>query len=196
MLLDKLKNYQLILASGSPRRKQLIEGLGVPCKIELNGEVEETYPPDMPLEKVPVHLAQIKSLGFGRQLANNELLITADTVVICNHQLLGKPTDKTDAERMLKMLSGNKHEVLTGVCLRTTQHTHTFTAHTTVFFRPLSMPEIDYYIDTYKPYDKAGAYGAQEWIGYVGIERIEGSYFNVMGLPMQRLYVELDEFLA
>jgi len=195
MFLDKLKNYQLILASGSPRRKELLEGIGVPVKVELNGEVNETYPSEMPLEEVPEHLAQVKSLGFGRKLANNELLITADTVVICNQQLLGKPVDKADAERMLKMLSGNEHQVLTGVCLRTAQHTRTFTAHTAVYFRPLSIQEIDYYIDAYKPYDKAGAYGVQEWIGYVGIERIDGSYFNVMGLPMQRLCTELDEFL-
>ena len=196
MLLPKLNKYEIILASGSPRRQQLIAGLGVPFRVELPNEVEEIIPEELSLEKVPAHLAQVKSTSFGRALTDNELLITADTVVLCNNQLLGKPIDKTDAERMLKMLSGNKHEVLTGVCFRTAKAQHIFTAQTFVYFRPLSIQEIEYYIEHYKPYDKAGAYGAQEWIGYIGIERIEGSYFNVMGLPMQQLYVELEEFLS
>jgi septum formation protein len=184
---------KLILASGSPRRQQLMEGLGIPFTVELSGDVEEIIPAGMPLEEAPEYLARLKSEAF-RPLAGDELVITADTVVICQQQLLGKPAGKADAERMLRLLSGNKHDVLTGVCLRTTQATHTFTAHTAVFFRPLSTAEIGYYIDRYRPYDKAGAYGAQEWIGYVGIERIEGSYFNVMGLPLQLLYAALMQF--
>ena len=186
---------KIILASGSPRRRQLMEGLGIPFTVELSGDVEEIIPAGMPLEKTPEYLARVKSEAF-RPLAGDELLITADTVVICHRQLLGKPANKADAERMLRLLSGNRHDVLTGVCLRTSQTTHTFTAHTAVFFRPLSAAEIDYYIDCYRPYDKAGAYGAQEWIGYVGIERIEGSYFNVMGLPLQQLYTALMQFGA
>jgi len=195
MLPNQLKNYKLILASGSPRRKQLMDGLDIPYTVELTSEVEETIPPGMPLDDVPVHLARLKSDAF-RPLAAIELLITADTVVICNNQLLGKPTDQSDAERMLKMLSGNRHDVLTGVCLRTTVARHTFTARTAVHFRPLAVAEMAYYISHYRPYDKAGAYGVQEWIGYAAIERIEGSYFNVMGLPVQQLYVALEQFSA
>jgi septum formation protein len=183
---------RIILASGSPRRQQLMEGLGIPFTVERSGEVEEIIPAGMPPETTPEYLARLKSEAF-RPLSADELVITADTVVICNRQLLGKPADKADAERMLRLLSGNKHDVLTGVCLRTVETMHTFTAHTAVFFRPLSADEINYYIDRYRPYDKAGAYGVQEWIGYVGIERIEGSYYNVMGLPLQQLYAALRE---
>jgi septum formation protein len=185
---------KIILASGSPRRQQLMEGLDIPFKVELSGSVEEIVPAEMPLEQAPEYLARVKSEAF-RPLAGDELLITADTVVICSRQLLGKPADKAEAQRMLRLLSGNKHEVLTGVCLRTIETMHAFTVQTTVFFRSLTATEIDYYIDRYRPYDKAGAYGAQEWIGYVGIERIEGSYFNVMGLPVQQLYAALQPFL-
>jgi septum formation protein len=183
---------KIILASGSPRRRELMKGLGIPFTVELSGEVEEIIPAGTPPESVPEYLARLKSEAF-RPLAAGELVITADTVVICHRQLLGKPAGKSDAERMLRLLSGNKHDVFTGVCLRTAETIHTFTAHTAVFFRPLSTDEIEYYIDHYRPYDKAGAYGAQEWIGYVGIERIEGSYFNVLGLPLQPLYVALQE---
>ena len=183
---------KIILASGSPRRQELMKGLGIPFTVELSGEVEEIIPAGTPLETVPGYLARVKSEAF-RPLAGDELVITADTIVVCQQQLLGKPAGKADAERMLRLLSGNKHDVFTGVCLRTAQAMHTFTAHTAVFFRPLSTDEIEYYIDHYQPYDKAGAYGAQEWIGYVGIERIEGSYFNVLGLPVQPLYAALRE---
>jgi septum formation protein len=196
MLLDQLKNHKVILASVSPRRKQLMDGLAISYTIETPVDVAEIIPVGMPAEEAPVYLARVKSEAFGRQLLHNELLITADTVVLCNGQLLGKPVDKADAERMLKMLSGNQHEVLTGVCLRSRQKMHTFMARTVVYFRPLSMQEIDFYLERYRPYDKAGAYGAQEWIGYAGIERIEGSYFNVMGLPVQQLYIALEEFLS
>ncbi len=195
MLLTKLQNYKVILASGSPRRKELLKGMGIDYTVELNTEVDESYSPTLPLQEVPAYLAQLKSHAFGRPLANNELLITADTVVICNKQLLGKPVDATDAQRMLHILSGNKHEVLTGVCVRTHDKEHSFTVSSIVSFRSLSSAEIAYYIDVYKPFDKAGAYGVQEWVGYIGIEHIEGSYFNVMGLPTQRLYMELSNFL-
>ncbi len=194
MLLNKLAQYQVILASNSPRRKQLMEGAGIDFSVITNGDVDESYPADMPLNEVPVYLAKLKSHAF-RPLAGNEILITADTVVLCNKQLLGKPEDENDATRMLRMLSGNSHEVLTGVCIRTQNLLHTFATSSLVDFRPLSSEEILYYVEHYKPYDKAGAYGAQEWIGYIGIQRIEGSYFNVMGLPIQQLFVELDRLL-
>ncbi|MDR2361845.1 MAG: Maf family nucleotide pyrophosphatase [Prevotellaceae bacterium] len=182
----------LILASGSPRRRQLMEGLDIPFKVELAGEVDEIIPPNISPKEAPEYLARLKSAAF-RPLISGETLITADTVVICHGQLLGKPADRADARRMLQLLSDNRHDVLTGVCLRTTAVVRTFTACTTVVFRPLSDAEIDFYLDRYRPYDKAGAYGAQEWIGFVGIERIEGSYFNVMGLPLQQLYAELKK---
>ncbi len=195
MLLHKLKDYKVILASGSPRRKELLKGMGIDYTVELNEEVDESYPADISLEAVPAYLAKLKSRAFGRPLAKDELLITADTVVICNGQLLGKPLDAGAAVQMLSALSGNRHEVLTGVCVRTCDREHEFTARSSVSFRALLSEEIAYYVETYKPFDKAGAYGVQEWIGYIGIEHIEGSYFNVMGLPTQRLYVELDTFL-
>jgi septum formation protein len=170
---------------------ELLKGMGIDYTVELNNEVDESYPAGMPVREVPVFLARLKSQAFGRPLADNELLITADTVVICNEQLLGKPVDRDDAIRMLQLLSGNTHEVHTGVCVRTQALEHVFCAKSEVHFRHLSVDEIEYYIKVYKPYDKAGAYGVQEWIGYIGIEHIEGSYFNVMGLPTQQLYIEL-----
>jgi len=169
--------------------------MGIDYTVELNGEVDESYPADMPVREVPAFLARIKSHAFGRPLAEHELLITADTVVVCEEQLLGKPVDANDAIRMLNILSGNSHEVHTGVCVRTHRREHVFTVKSTVHFRSLSSDEITYYIDACKPFDKAGAYGVQEWIGYIGIEHIEGSYFNVMGLPTQQLYVELLAFV-
>jgi septum formation protein len=196
MLLDKLKDYNIILASASPRRKELLKGMGIDFTIELSDDVEEVYPADLPLREVSEYLAKLKSKAFPRPLAKNELLITADTVVICNEKLVGKPVDSHDAARILQCLSGNRHEVHTGVCLRTHDSECVFTAKSTVTFRPVSSQEISYYINTCKPFDKAGAYGVQEWIGYIGIEHIEGSYYNVMGLPTQRLYVELNNFLS
>ncbi|MDR1681533.1 MAG: Maf family nucleotide pyrophosphatase [Prevotellaceae bacterium] len=184
----------LILASGSPRRRQLIEGLDMPVKTESFDAVDEIVPPDLSAFETPAYLARLKSDAF-RPLAANEVLITADTVVVCDGRLLGKPTDREDARAMLQRLSGNRHEVLTGVCLRTVAAVRTFTEQTTVVFRPLEAAEIDFYLDRYRPCDKAGAYGAQEWMGFVGIERIEGSYFNVMGLPLHRLYEELKALI-
>ncbi len=195
LLQEKLQAYKVILASGSPRRKELLKGMGIAYRVEINQDVDESYPADMPVREVPMFLARLKSHSLGRALSADELLITADTVVICNNRLLGKPTDKDDAIRMLHLLSGNQHEVHTGVCMRTAGHERVFTVQSIVTFRALSSEEIGYYIDTYQPFDKAGAYGVQEWIGYIGIERIEGSYFNVMGLPTQRLYVELSNFV-
>lgn len=195
MLLNQLKDYQVILASSSPRRKELLKGMGVYYVVELGQDVDETYPPDLPPVEIPGFLARLKSQAFPRDLSDNELLLTADTIVACQGQVLGKPVDAGDAARMLQTLSGNRHEVFTGICMRTRRQEKCFTARSVVTFRALSPAEISYYIETYKPFDKAGAYGVQEWIGYIGIEHIEGSYFNVMGLPTQRLYVELSEFL-
>lgn len=173
-----------------------MEGVDLDFVIETNGDVAEEFDSSLDIQKVPEYLAELKSKGFSRKLENNEILITADTMVLCNNEILGKPADRDDAINMLSKLSGNKHQVLTGVCIRSNSGCRAFTATTDVFFRNLTLEAIEYYIDNYKPYDKAGAYGAQEWIGYVAINRIEGSYFNVMGLPIQQLYMELDNFLA
>lgn len=195
MLLKQIEDYQVILASGSPRRKELLKGMGINFLVELGQDVDETYPPGLPLLEIPEFLARLKAQAFPRDLSDSELLLTADTIVACKGQVLGKPVDADDAARMLQTLSGNRHEVLTGICMRTRYHEKCFTACSAVTFRRLSPAEISYYVDTYKPFDKAGSYGVQEWIGYIGIEHIEGSYFNIMGLPTQRLYVELSEFL-
>jgi septum formation protein len=195
MLFDQIKDYQIILGSSSPRRKELLKGMGINYFVELAKDVDETCPPGLPPAEIPGFLARLKSQAFPRRLSKNELLITADTIVVCRGQVLGKPADAHDAVRMLQTLSGTRHKVYTGVCLRTLHQEKCFTACSAVTFRHLSPDEITYYVDTCKPFDKAGAYGVQEWIGYIGIEHIEGSYFNVMGLPTQRLYVELSEFL-
>jgi septum formation protein len=196
MLLNQIKDYQVILASNSPRRKELLKGMGIPYFVELGQDVDETYPPNLQPANIPEFLAKLKSQSFPRHLLNNELLLTADTIVTYKGQVLGKPVDTDDATRMLQTLSGNRHEVLTGICMRTRHHEKCFTARSVVTFRHLSSAEIAYYIDTCQPFDKAGAYGVQEWIGYIGIAHIEGSYFNVMGLPTQQLYMELGEFLT
>lgn len=196
MLKELLKNRTVILSSASPRREQLVKGLDIDFAIELNGETEEVYDASMDPSEVPEYLSNLKSLHFGRVLTENEILITADTMVLCNGEILGKPADRDDAVRILSKLSGNRHTVITGVTLRSVSSQRTFSATTDVWFRKLSQEEIDYYIDNYKPYDKAGAYGAQDWIGYIAIEKIEGSYFNVMGLPVQKLYRELEKFAA
>ncbi|PKP38668.1 MAG: septum formation protein Maf [Bacteroidetes bacterium HGW-Bacteroidetes-14] len=196
MLKELLKNRTVILSSASPRREQLVKGLDIDFAIELNGETEEVYDASMDPSEVPEYLSNLKSLHFGRVLTENEILITADTMVLCNGEILGKPADRDDAVRILSKLSGNRHTVITGVTLRSVSSQRTFSATTDVWFRKLSQEEIYYYIDNYKPYDKAGAYGAQDWIGYIAIEKIEGSYFNVMGLPVQKLYRELEKFAA
>ncbi len=194
-LLIKLKARKLILASASPRRKQLLGGLDLPFSIEYNDNISEDYHQELDPYIVPLHLSELKSNGFLRELDNSEILITADTLVFCNGEILGKPANKANAIEILHKLSGNMHEVITGVTLRSNMLKKSFTSITKVYFRTLTIDEIVYYIDSYAPYDKAGAYGAQEWIGYIAIERIEGSFFNVMGLPVQRLYQELSLFI-
>lgn len=189
--------YRLILASQSPRRRQLLAGLDIPFEVRVLPDVDERYPADTPLADIAACIAEGKARAYSHQLADDEVLLTADTVVICGNEVLGKPRDAADARRMLHALSGRTHQVVTGVCLLTTRQHRSFSVQTDVTFRPLTDAEIDCYITRYRPYDKAGAYGIQEWIGYVGVTRLEGSYFNVMGLPVQRIYSELQAlFLA
>ena len=195
LLHEKLKGFRLLLASQSPRRRELLAGSGLPCALEPRYEVEELYPDTLPAGEVPLYLSRLKSEGLPRPLEPDEILLTADTVVIAAGEILGKPRDREDALRMLRLLSGRGPTVESGVTLRSAERVHSFSASSEVFFRPLSEEELAYYVDTFRPYDKAGAYGIQEWIGYAAIERIEGSFYNVMGLPVQRLYVELEGFI-
>ena len=195
LLHDKLKQYRLILASQSPRRRQLLSEAGIEFTLAPRFECEESFPEDMPAAEVAEYLSGLKSEAYPHELGQSDILLTADTVVIVDGVILGKPADRAEAIAMIKSLSGNQHEVATGVTLRSGEKRRSFTAVSKVRFRNLSDEEILYYVDTYKPMDKAGAYGIQEWIGYVGIEGIEGSFYNVMGLPVQRLYCELGEFI-
>lgn len=195
ILNQKLDKYKLILASKSPRRQMLLSELGLDFEVRLKGEFDESYPQYLGHEDIPVFLAQKKAQQYIATLKPDEILITSDTIVWCEEQVLGKPEDRTDAINILRMLSGNKHIVITGVAISTIDKSRSFSVHTDVFFRHLTDEEIEYYVDKFKPYDKAGAYGVQEWIGYVGVERIDGSYFNVMGLPVQKLYTELLSFV-
>jgi septum formation protein len=195
LLNQLLKDKILILASKSPRRQQLLRELGVPFDVRLFGETDESYPNELNFSEIPEYLATKKALPYIQTLASHEVLITSDTIVWCKGKVLGKPTNREDAVQILKDLSGCMHTVITGIALRSEEREHTFSVSTDVYFKELSDEEIYYYIDNYSPYDKAGAYGIQEWIGYVGVERIDGSYFNVMGLPVQKLYTELISFL-
>ncbi len=184
-------NYRIFLASNSPRRKELLSGLGIPFEVRVNGDIDESYPSDLPPEAIPLHISRKKAAAYLQTMSVDELIITADTVVVASGEILGKPADASDAHRMLRLLSGTTHQVITGVCLTTTDHQVAFSVTTDVTFKDLSDEEIHYYIDHYRPYDKAGAYGIQEWIGYIGVTGLHGSYFNVMGLPIQRIYEEL-----
>lgn len=195
LLHERLRNYRLLLASQSPRRRELLSGCGLPYELAPRYDCEERYPADLPAEEVPRYLARLKSEAYPHPLAEGDILLTADTVVVLDGRVLGKPRDRADAVAMLRALAGRSHVVVSGVTFRTTAAIHTFTARSEVWFRPLRDEEIDYYVDTFRPYDKAGSYGIQEWLGYAAIERIDGSFYNVMGLPIQRLYVELERFL-
>lgn len=195
LLHKKLENYNLILASASPRRRQLLADCGIQFTLAEKFECDETFPATMPCCEVAQHISALKSNAYPNPLSEKDILLTADTVVIAENKILGKPANRAEAVEMLTLLSGRKHTVITGVTIRTATHTHSFSVESSVYFRALTSEEMDYYIDTYKPFDKAGAYGIQEWIGYVAIEGIEGSFFNVMGLPVQRLYIELDLFI-
>ena len=195
-MLDNLKNYRIVLASQSPRRKELLAGLGLEYETRVLPDVDESFPPELTGGDIPVYIAREKAEAYRPSLSADELLITADTIVWLGGTVLGKPVDRDDALRMLGLLSGRTHEVYTGVCLTTIRWQHTFTARTEVRFCSLDEEEITWYVDRYRPFDKAGAYGVQEWIGYVGVEHIAGSYFNIMGLPVQRLYRELKKMPA
>lgn len=190
-----LKDKQIILASGSPRRRELLSAMDIPFTVDTGNTFDESWSSDTPHEKVPELMAEGKSFGFHRELADNEILVTSDTMVLCGTEIMGKPKDRDDAIRMLKLLSGRGHQVITAVTLRDREKKKTFSVTSNVFFKELSDSEITYYLDTYKPYDKAGAYGIQEWIGYIGISRLEGSFYNVMGFPASRFYEELKAFL-
>ena len=189
-------DYQLILASASPRRKELLAGLNIPFEVRLIDGIDETYPPELPTDEVPLYISQKKAAAYKANISPHTIVLTADTVVVCNEQILGKPIDEADARRMLQMLSGKTHRVITGVTLLVEGNSKSFSVATDVTFKPLSAAEIDYYIRTFKPFDKAGAYGIQEWIGYIGVTAINGSYFNVMGLPVQRIYEELRTYFT
>lgn len=194
LLHERLKPYRLILASQSPRRRELLAGSGLEFQLAERFECDESYP-EMPLTDVAEYLSRKKSDAYPVELAEADILLTADTVVIACGEILGKPHSRDEAIAMLRMLSGSTHEVATGVTLRTSTKSHSFTSVSKVRFRQLSLEEIEYYVDNYRPMDKAGSYGIQEWIGYVGIEHIDGSFYNVMGLPIQRLYCELERFI-
>lgn len=185
-------NHSLILASNSPRRKQLLEEAGFKFKVKTK-ETDESFPLDLPVIQIARYLAEKKADAFLEELGE-AIIITADTVVICDQSSLAKPADKEEAAAMLKKLSGKKHQVVTGICLLNHKKRVSFEVITDVFFKVLSEEEINYYLENYKPYDKAGAYGIQEWIGLIGIEKINGSYYNVVGLPVQRVYEELKRF--
>ena len=189
-----LEGKKIILGSNSPRRKELLAGLGVEFTVDTGNTFEETKEPDREPAMVPVDMSLGKSHGLHRQLEEGEILITADTVVIVNGEVLGKPHSKQEAVEMLLKLSGRSHQVVTAVTLRSAIKERTFSVSTDVVFDSLPKENIEYYIDTYKPYDKAGAYAIQEWIGYTGIREIRGSYYNVMGLPVNRLWKELSAF--
>jgi len=194
--MDFLKNYKIILASASPRRRKLMEDMGLEFEIRPR-PVPEDFPPHMKKQDVALFLSKKKAAVFAEsEIGENELIIAADTIVCLDDTILNKPGDRDHAIEMLTLLSGKKHEVMTGVSLRTKSRLHSFFVSTDVYFKNLSKNEIEYYVDTYRPFDKAGSYGIQEWIGYVGIEKIEGSYFNVVGLPTARLYEELRKFLS
>ncbi len=186
-------DYNFILASQSPRRQQLLNSLGIKFTVKIK-EVKEHYPQGLKKEEVPVFLAELKSEPFLNELSERDLLITADTVVCLGTEILGKPVNHYEARQMLQKLSGNEHQVITGVCLTSHSKKYSFYSVTNVEFKKLTLAEIEHYITAFSPFDKAGAYGIQEWIGTIGITHIEGSFYNVMGLPIQQLYEEIQKF--
>lgn len=196
ILNDKIKNFDIILASGSPRRMELMKGMGIDFTVR-KPDIDESYPNHLKGAEIAEFVSRKKSAAFPEnEIGDNTIIITADTIVWQNNRALEKPVDRNHAIEMLKSLSGSEHEVFTGVTLRSKTRSHSFCSRSAVWFRPLSIEEIEFYTDTCKPFDKAGSYGVQEWIGYVAIERIEGSWFNVMGLPTRMLYQELEAFIS
>ena len=193
-MLQNLQKYHIILASNSPRRRELLGGLGISFEVKVLPDIKEQYPSDIATNEIAEYIACEKAFAYRSLMQPSDLVITADTIVVADNEVMGKPTDKADACRMLKKLSGRTHQVVTGVCLTAIDKQRHFSVTTDVDFKALSEEEINYYIDNYRPFDKAGAYGIQEWIGYVGVTALRGSYFNVMGLPVQRIYTELQQF--
>jgi septum formation protein len=190
---ENLTNYKIILASNSPRRKELLEGLGLRFQVRVLQGIDESYPDNLSGEEIALFISRKKAEAYRRTMADDELIITADTIVHVDGEVLGKPRDKEDAARMFRLMSGRKHQVITGVCVLTKEKTVQFASTTDVTFAQLTEEEINHYIEYYHPFDKAGAYGIQEWIGYIGITGINGSYYNVVGLPVQKLYTVLKQ---
>ncbi|MEI6021799.1 MAG: Maf family protein [Bacteroidota bacterium] len=192
---QKIKNfpYKIILASASPRRQELLRSLGFHFSVQPS-HADETYPEHLSKHEIPLYLADKKAKAFGRELSIHEILITADTVVWCNNKIYNKPVDFYDAKKMLQALSGKMHQVYTAVCLRGAHKTLTFYDESKVYFKNFKDDEIEYYLLNFKPYDKAGAYGVQDWLGYIGIDKIEGSFYNVIGLPVKPLFEHLMQF--
>lgn len=193
MALENLAKYKIKLASNSPRRRELLSGLGIDYEVKLLPGIDETYPDTLQGEEIPVYIARKKADAYLPTMEKDELIITADTIVYVDGKVLGKPHDESEARHMLHQLSGRSHQVITGVCITTCYFQQAFSAVTEVTFDTLTNEEIDFYIKNYHPMDKAGSYGIQEWIGFIGVSGIQGSYFNVMGLPVQRLYQELKK---
>ena len=189
-----IKGKSIILGSNSPRRKELLAGLGIDFIVDTGNTFEEVYEAGTPHERIPEVLSEGKSYGFHRPLEEGEILITSDTLVLCEDRVMGKPRSREEAFDMLRFLSGRGHKVITAITLRDKDKCITSSDTANVYFKELSDNEIEYYVDTFKPFDKAGSYGVQEWIGYVGVEHISGSFYNIMGLPVQRLYQELKKF--
>lgn len=190
------KGKKIILGSNSPRRKELLAGLDIDFQVDTGNVSEEVYDPETPQERIPEVLSEGKSYGFHRNLEDGEILITSDTLVLCGDRVMGKPRSREDAIDMIRCLSDKSHKVITAITLRDKERCVTMSDTAVVHFRELTDNEIEYYIDTYKPFDKAGAYGIQEWIGYMGIDKIEGSYFTIMGLPVHLVYQELLKFIG
>ena len=191
-----IKGKKIILGSNSPRRKELLAGLDIEFNVDTGNTFEEVYDPATPHERIPEVLSEGKSYGFHRPLAEGEVLITSDTLVLCEDRVMGKPRSREEAFDMLRFLSGKEHKVITAITVRDSQRCKTSSDTAIVFFKELSNNEIEYYVDTFKPFDKAGAYGIQEWIGYIGIGKIEGSFFTIMGLPVHLVYQELLNFIG
>ena len=193
-MLENLSKYKIILASNSPRRQELLAGLDIDFEVKTIPDIEESYPETLKKEEIPVYIAKQKAIAYLKYLEENTLLITADTIVLLEGNVYGKPKNEREAKEMLQILSGQTHEVITGVCLTGSKKQQTFYVSSQVKFAELQEEEIDYYVEKYKPIDKAGAYGVQEWIGYVGVEKLEGSFYNVMGLPVRVLYMHLKNW--
>ena len=195
MLHQKFEQLRLILASQSPRRQMLLKGLDIPFEVLTYPDIDESFPPHLKENEIAEYLSQQKAKSYSKLLNEKTIVVTADTIVWFDNKVLNKPSNREDAIQMLQTLSNQMHIVYTGVSITNSDKQKTFCSETKVWFRELKLTDIEYYVDQYKPYDKAGAYGAQEWIGYVAIKKIEGSYFNVMGLPVQQLYFELEQFV-